>query len=85
VLRVAIAAASVPEREAIAQVLSSGLPDGAKGFTAVCGQAIRLSWNPLPLFIQPLRLGPNQAALRPIALPATSIDILPQLPNCKVL
>ena len=85
VLRVVVTAASVPEREAIAQVLSFGLPDGAKGFTAVYGQAISLSWYPLPLFIQPLRLGPNQPALRPIALPATSIDILAQLPNCKVL
>ena len=84
VLRVVVTAASVPEGEAITQVLSFDLPDGAKGFTAVCGQAIRLSWNPLSL-LQPLRLGPNQAALRPIALPATSIDILPQLPNCKVL
>ena len=79
-----VTAASVPEREAIAQVLSSGLPDGAKGFTAVYGQAISLSWNPLSL-LQPLSLGPYQPALRPIALPATSIDILPQLPNCKVL
>jgi len=61
VLRVAIAAASVPEREAIAQVLSFGLPDGAKGLTAVCGQAISLSWYPLSL-LQPLRLGPNQPA-----------------------
>ncbi|MEG4631121.1 hypothetical protein QUB56_16185 [Microcoleus sp. AR_TQ3_B6] len=78
VLPVAIAAASVPEREAIAQVLSFGLPDRTKGFTAVCGQAISLSCYALPLFIQPLRLGPNQPALRPIALPATSIDILPQ-------
>ena len=69
----------------IAQVLSFCLPDGAKGFTAVYGQAISLSWYPSPLFIQPLRLDPNQPALRPIALPATSIDILPQLPNCKVL
>ena len=82
---VVVTAASVPEREAIAQVLSFGLPDGAKGFTAVYGQAISLSWNPLPLFIQPLRLGANQPALRPIALPATSIDILAQLANCKVL
>jgi hypothetical protein len=81
---VAIAAASVPEREASTQLLSFGLPDGTKGFTAVCGQAISLSWYPLSL-LQPLRLGPNQPALRPIALPATSIDILPQLPNCKVL
>jgi hypothetical protein len=62
VLRVVVTAASVPEREAIAQVLSFGLPDGAKGFTAVCGQAISLSCYPLPLFIQPLRLGPNQPA-----------------------
>jgi hypothetical protein len=84
VLRVVVTAASVPEREAIAQVLSSGLPDGPKGFTAVCGQAISLSWYPLSL-LQPLRLGPNQPALRPIALPATSIDILAQLPNCKFL
>ena len=30
VLRVVVTAASVPEREAIAQVLSFGLPDGAK-------------------------------------------------------
>ncbi|MBD0394653.1 MAG: hypothetical protein ICV52_12550, partial [Microcoleus sp. C1-bin4] len=81
---VVVTAASVPEPEAIAQVLSFGLPDGAKGFTAVCGQAISLSWNPLSL-LQPLRLGSNQPALRPIALPATSSDILPQLPNCKVL
>jgi len=80
---VVVTAASVPEREAIAQVRSFGLPDGAKGFTAVYGQA-SLSWYPLSL-LQPLRLGPNQPALRPIALPATSIDILPQLPNCKVL
>ncbi len=84
-LGVVVTAASVPEREAIAQVLSFGLPDGAKGLTAVCGQAISLSCYPLPLFIQPLRLGPNQPALRPIALPATSIDILAPLPNCKVL
>ena len=84
VLPVVVTAASVPEREAIAQVLSFGLPDGAKGFTAVYGQAISLSWYPLSL-LQPLRLGPNQPALRPIALPATSIDILAQLPNCKVL
>ena len=79
-----VTAASVPEREAIAQVLSFGLPDGAKALTAVYGQA-SLSCYPLPLFIQPLRLGPNQPALRPIALPATSIDILAPLPNCKVL
>jgi len=85
VLRVVVTAASVPEGEAIAQVLSFGLPDGPKGFTAVCGQAISLSCYALLLFIQPLRLGANQPALRPIALPATSIDILPQLPNCKVL
>ena len=32
---VVVTAASVPEREAIGQVLSFGLPDGAKGFTAV--------------------------------------------------
>ena len=83
-LPVAIAAASVPEGEAIAQVLSFGVSDGAKGFTAVCGQAISLSWYPLSL-LQPLRLASNQPALRPITLPATSIDILPQLPNCKVL
>ncbi len=80
-----LTAASVPECEAIAQVLSFGLPDGAKGLTAVYGQAISLSCYPLPLFIQPLRLGSNQPALRPIALPGTSIDILAQLPNCKVL
>ena len=80
-----VTAASVPEGEAIAQVLSSCLPDGAKGLTPVYDQAISLSWNPLPLFIQPLRLGPHQPALRPIALPATSIDILAQLLNCKVL
>jgi hypothetical protein len=83
VLRVVVTAASVPEREASKQVLSFGLPDGTKGFTAVYGQA-SLSWYPLSL-LQPLRLGPNQPALRPIALPATSIDILAQLPNCKVL
>ena len=83
VLRVVVTAPSVPEREAIAQVLSFGLPDGAKGFTAVCGQA-SLTWYPLSL-LQPLRLGLNQPALRPIALPATSIDILAPLPNCKVL
>ena len=62
VLRVVVTAPSVPEREAIAQVLSFSLPDGAKGFTAVYGQAISLSCYPLPLFIQPLRLGPNQPA-----------------------
>ena len=61
VLRVVVTAASVPEREAIAQVLSFGLPDGAKALTAVYGQA-SLSCYPLPLFIQPLRLGPNQPA-----------------------
>jgi hypothetical protein len=60
VLRVVVTAASVPEREAIAQVLSFGLPDGAKGFTAIYGQA-SLSWYPLSL-LQPLRLGPNQPA-----------------------
>jgi hypothetical protein len=81
---VVVTAASVPEREAIAQVLSFGLPDGAKGFTAVYGRA-SLSWYPLPLFIELLRLSLNQPALRLIALPATSIDILAQLPNCKVL
>ena len=59
VLRVVVTAPSVPEGEAIAQVLSFGLPDGAKGFTAVYGQAISLSWYPLPLFIQPLRLAVN--------------------------
>ena len=74
VLRVVVTAASVPEREAIAQVLSLGLPHGTKGFTAVCGQA-SLTWYPLSL-LQPLRLGLNQPALRPIALPPTSIDIL---------
>jgi hypothetical protein len=84
VLRVVVTAANVPEREASKQVLSFGLPDGTKGFTAVYGQT-SLSLYPLPLFIQPLRLGPNQPALRPIALPATSIDILAQLPNCKFL
>ena len=57
-----VTAASVPEREASTQVLSFGLPDGPKGFTAVCGQAISLSCYALPLFIQPLRLGLNQAA-----------------------
>ena len=57
-----VTAASVPEPEASKQVLSFGLPDGAKGFTAVYGQAISLSWYPLPLFIQPLRLGSNQPA-----------------------
>jgi hypothetical protein len=62
VLRVVVTAASVPEREASKQVLSFGLPDGAKGFTAVYGQAISLSWYALPLFIQPLRLGLNQPA-----------------------
>ena len=82
-LRVVVTAASVPEREASTQVLCFGLPDGAKGFTAVYGQA-SLTWYPLSL-LQPLRLDPNQPALRPIALPATSIDLLPQLPNCKVL
>ncbi len=82
-LDVVVAAASVPEREAIPQVLSFGLPDGAKGFTAVYGQA-SLSSYPLSL-LQPLRLDLNQLALRPIALPATSIDILAPLPNCKVL
>ena len=35
VLRVVVTAASVPEREASKQVLSFGLPDGTKGFTAV--------------------------------------------------
>ncbi len=80
-----VTAASVPEGEASTQVLFFGLPDGAKGWTPVYGQAISLSCYPLPLFIQPLRLGPNQLALRPIALPATLIDILAQLPNCKVL
>ena len=74
VLRVMVTAASVPEREASKQVLSFGLADGTKGFTAVYGQA-SLSWYPLSL-LQPLRLGLNQLALRPIALPATSIDIL---------
>ncbi len=62
VLRVVVTAASVPEREASTQVLSFGLPDGPKGFTAVYGQAISLSCYALPLFIQPLRLGPNQPA-----------------------
>jgi len=80
---VVVTAASVPEPGAIAQVLSFGLPDGTKGFTAVYGQA-NLSWNPLSL-LQPLRLGLNQPALRPIAFPATSIDILAPLPNCKFL
>jgi hypothetical protein len=32
---VVVTAASVPEREASKQVLSFGLPDGTKGFTAV--------------------------------------------------
>jgi hypothetical protein len=32
---VVVTAASVPEREASKQVLSFGLPDGIKGFTAV--------------------------------------------------
>ena len=39
VLRVVVTAASVPKGETIAQVLSFGLPDGTKGFTAVYGQA----------------------------------------------
>ena len=56
-----VTAASVPEPEAIAQVLSFGLPDGAKGLTAVYGQAISLSCYPLSL-LQPLRLGSNQPA-----------------------
>ena len=54
---VVVTAASVPEREASKQVLSFGLPEGPKGFTAVYGQA-SLSWYPLSL-LQPLRLGPN--------------------------
>ncbi|MEG4167496.1 hypothetical protein [Microcoleus sp. S13_C3] len=56
-----VTAASVPEPEASTQVLSFGLPDGAKGFTAVYGQAISLSWYPLSL-LQPLRLDPNPLA-----------------------
>jgi transposase len=129
VLRVVVTGASVPEHEANKQVLSFGLPDGTKGFTAVFdrwvdggdsghpflksvmdswgwmiqvvlrpqqtqgffllkkrwvveqtfgwlnwyrglskddqfhdsayGQAISLSWYPLALFIQPLRLAVN--------------------------
>ena len=82
VLRVVVTAASVPEREAIAQVLSFGLPDGAKGLTAVYGQAIRLSCYPLPLFIQPLRLGLNQPAT------ARSHSLQPRStfsPNCPIV
>jgi hypothetical protein len=82
---VVVTAASVPEPEAIAQVLSFGLPDGAKGFTTVYGQAISLSWYPLPLFHTASEVGPESTSHSPIALPATSIDILAQLPNCKVL
>jgi len=35
VVRVVVTGASVSEREASKQVLSFGLPDGTKGFTAV--------------------------------------------------